>query len=77
MLLSLLFFCFYFGCFPEVGRSFSLVGYWPMKERGIQEDPEIVEGLSAPLRAKAEQNDMAIAVLDVEGGSVAVEVLWS
>ena len=27
------------------------------------------------MRAKAEQHDMAIAVLDVEGGSVAVEML--
>ena len=44
-------------------------------ENSVEEDAEGTERLPSPLRSKAEQKHMAVAVVDVERRRVALEML--
>ena len=46
-----------------------------MKERRVEEHAERAERLAAPLRPEADEDDVAVAVANVERGCMALENL--
>ncbi len=76
LLFFLIFRLFFFllGSFPEVGRALRLGRHLAMKQRRIEQRPEVAERLSAPLRPEAEEDNVAVALLHVESGRVTLQV---
>ncbi len=60
---------------PEVRAASGLCGMLTMVESAVEDDAEGAKRLASPLRSKAKQDDVTLAVANIQSGSETVDVL--
>src|SRR5262249_43143127 len=60
---------------PESASLHGLTRHLLPEEQRVEDHPERAGGLAAPIRVEREQHDMPVALLYVDRGSVALEIL--
>ncbi len=60
---------------PEVRRALSLVGMLPVEQDGIEQKAKRAERLSTPLRPKPDQDDVALAVANIDRRGESIDLL--